>query len=40
MPASPSWSFTGAGAAGVLPDPVQDTFTSVVGSETADETAD
>ena len=31
-------AFTGAGAAGVLPDPVQDTFTSVVGSETDDET--
>jgi hypothetical protein len=31
-------AFTGAGAAGVLPDPVQETFSSVVGTETADET--
>jgi hypothetical protein len=31
-------AFTGAGAAGVLPGPVQDTFSSVVGTETADET--
>jgi hypothetical protein len=32
-------AFTGAGAAGVLPDPVQETFSSVVGTETAGETA-
>lgn len=33
-------AFTGAGAAGVLPEPVQDTFSSIVGTDTAsDETA-
>jgi hypothetical protein len=32
-------AFTGAGAAGVLPDPVQETFSSVVGTETAGETS-
>jgi hypothetical protein len=32
-------AFTGAGAAGVLPDPVQETFSSVVGTGAADETA-
>jgi hypothetical protein len=32
-------AFTGAGAVGVLPDPVQDTFSSIVGAETvSDET--
>jgi uncharacterized membrane protein YgcG len=30
-------AFTGAGVVGVLPGPVQDTFTSVVGLETSDE---
>ena len=30
-------AFTGAGAAGVLPGPVQDTFTSIVSDETATE---
>jgi hypothetical protein len=31
--------FTGAGAAGVLPNPVQSTFSSIVGSETSEEVA-
>jgi hypothetical protein len=31
-------AFTGAGAAGVLPDSVQSTFTEVVGGETSEET--
>jgi hypothetical protein len=32
-------AFTGAGAAGVLPDPIQETFSSVVSSETIQQTA-